>query len=71
MSRLADKKFWDLAFGRALRTFLQGFITLLGTDLVNIIDIPYASIFGLAATMALISLATSAIKKLPEEDLGD
>lgn len=69
MSRLLDKKFWDLAIGRAFRTFLQGFVTLLGTDMVNIIDIPYASIFGLAATMALVSLLTSAIKKLPEEEL--
>ena len=71
MSRLLSKKFWDCALGRAFRTFLQGFVTLLGTDAVNIIDIPFASICGVALTMALVSLCTSMIKRLPEEDLDE
>lgn len=69
MSRLANKEFWDCAAGRAFRTFLQGFVTLLGTDAVNIIDVPFAKICGVAITMGLVSLCTSMVKRLPEEDL--
>lgn len=67
MTRLLDKTFWNYALGRAFRTFLQGFVTLLGTDAVNIIDVPFASICGVACTMALVSVCTSMIARLPEE----
>lgn len=67
MTRLMDKQFWNYALGRAFRTFLQGFVTLLGTDAVNIIDVPFASICGVACTMALVSVCTSMIARLPEE----
>lgn len=68
MTRLQNKRFWDYALGRAFRTFLQGFVTLLGTDAVNIVDVPFASICGVALTMALVSLCMSIAKRLPEED---
>ena len=68
MTRLMDKTFWNYALGRAFRTFLQGFVTLLGTDAVNIIDVPFASICGVACTMALVSVCTSMIARLPEEE---
>ena len=68
MTRLLNKQFWNYAIGRAFRTFLQGFVTLLGTDAVNIIDVPFASICGVACTMALVSLCMSMIARLPEED---
>ena len=71
MTRLADKQFWNYAIGRAFRTFLQGFVTLLGTDMVNIIDVPFASICGVACTMALVSVCTSMIARLPEEGESD
>lgn len=71
MTRLMDKQFWNYAIGRAFRTFLQGFVTLLGTDMVNIIDIPFASICGVACTMALVSICTSMIARLPEEGESD
>lgn len=68
MTRLLNKQFWNYALGRAFRTFLQGFVTLLGTDAVNIIEVPFASICGVACTMALVSLCMSMIARLPEED---
>lgn len=71
MTRLMDKQFWNYAIGRAFRTFLQGFVTLLGTDMVNIIDIPFTSICGVACTMALVSICTSMIARLPEEGESD
>lgn len=68
MTRLLNKNFWNYALGRALRTFLQGFATLLGTDAMNIIDVPFAQICGVACTMAMLSLMMSMVKQLPEED---
>ena len=47
MTRLMDKQFWNYAIGRAFQTFLQGFVTLLGTDMVNIIDIQ--TVIGISA----------------------
>ena len=71
MTRLANKQFWNYALGRAFRTFLQGFVTLLGTDAINIIEVPFASICGVACTMALVSLCMSMIARLPEESDND
>lgn len=50
---------------RALKTFCQGCIALIGADYINIMDIDWATILGTAATMALLSLLTS-IAGLPE-----
>ena len=59
-------KKWAYAAGiRALKTFCQGLITLIGSDYINIIDIDWPSALGMAATMALISLLTS-MAGLPE-----
>ena len=59
-------KKWMYAAGiRALKTFCQGLVTLIGSDYINIIDIDWPSALGMAATMALISFLTSAAG-LPE-----
>ena len=59
-------KKWMYAAGiRALKTFCQGLVTLIGSDYINIIDIDWPSALGMAATLALISLLTSAAG-LPE-----
>lgn len=50
---------------RALKTFCQGCIALIGADYINIMDIDWPTILGTAATMALLSLLTS-IAGLPE-----
>lgn len=57
---------WIVAAGiRALKTFAQSLITLIGTDYINIVDLNWTSILGISATMALLSLLTS-IVGLPE-----
>ena len=57
---------WLVCAGlRALRTFAQGLIALIGSNVINIVDINWASILGISATMALLSLLTS-IAGLPE-----
>lgn len=59
-------KTWIAAAGvRALKTFCQGAITLIGADYINIIDIDWPYILGTCATMALLSLFTS-VAGLPE-----
>lgn len=59
-------KRWIIAAGiRAIKTFCQGMIALIGADYINIIDIDWPYILGTSATMALLSLLTS-IAGLPE-----
>lgn len=63
------KEFWKSALIRALRTFCQSLVTLIGTDYVNIIDIDWITILGIAATTALMSILTSIATGLPESEL--
>ena len=59
-------KNWFKAAGiRALKTFCQGMIALIGADYINIVDIDWYTIIGTCATMALLSLLTS-VTGLPE-----
>jgi hypothetical protein len=66
---------WIYAAGiRAIKTFCQGCVTLIGADYINIIDLDWPYIIGTAATMALLSLLTSVAglpelkEETPEED---
>lgn len=59
------KKWWRAALIRAARTFAQGLVTLIGSEAINIIDLNWPHMLGMAATMALVSLLTS-IGGLPE-----
>jgi len=62
-----SKKWWKAAGIRALRTFAQGLVTLIGSEAIGITEIDWLKILGIAATMALVSLLTS-IGGLPEVD---
>ena len=57
---------WAKAAGiRSLKTFCQGLVTLIGSSVVNIVDLDWVTMIGMAATMAVVSLLTS-IAGLPE-----
>lgn len=57
---------WIEAAGiRALKTFCQGCVTLIGADYINIMDLDWKTIIGTSLTMALLSLLTS-VAGLPE-----
>lgn len=59
-------KAWFKAAGiRALKTFCQGLVTLIGSDMINIIDLDWMKMIGICSTMAVVSLLTS-IAGLPE-----
>lgn len=61
-------KKWFIAAGiRALKTFCQAAVTLIGTDYVKITDLDWQGILATAATMAVLSLLTS-LAGLPELD---
>lgn len=62
------KDFWKCALVRAIRTFCQSLVTLIGTEAVNIIDIDWLTILGIAATTAVMSILTSIATGLPESE---
>lgn len=62
------KSFWKSAAIRALRTFCQSLVALIGTDAVSIIDIEWPVVLGISATTALLSILTSIATGLPESD---
>lgn len=68
-----SKKWWLKWLGaagiRAVKTFAQAIITLIGSDYISIVDLNWVSILGISATMALLSLLTS-IVGLPEIEEG-
>jgi hypothetical protein len=68
-----SKKWWlkwlSAASIRAIKTFAQAIITLIGSDYISIVDLNWVSILGISATMALLSLLTS-IVGLPEIEEG-
>ena len=52
---------------RALKTFCQGLVTLIGSDMINIIALDWPKMIGISATMAAVSILTS-IAGLPDVD---
>lgn len=65
------KSFWKSAAIRALRTFCQSLVALIGTDAVSIIDIEWPVVLGISATTALLSILTSIATGLPESDTNE
>lgn len=61
-------KKWCRAAGiRAVKTFCQSLVTLIGTKAVSIIDLDWKAMVGVALTTAVVSILTS-IAGLPEVD---
>lgn len=60
-----NKDWLKAALIRALKTFCQGLVTMIGADYISIVDLDWVRMLGMAATMALVSILTS-IAGLPE-----
>lgn len=59
---------WSKKAGiRAIKTMAQSALTLVGSDMVNIVSLDWKYILGACATMGVISLLTS-IVGIPEEE---
>jgi hypothetical protein len=53
--------FWKDAAERAIRTFAQALLALIGTDLVGIVDLDWPQLLAVGATAAVVSLLTSVV----------
>lgn len=63
-------KKWCIAAGvRSVKTGAQAAITLIGTDMVNIVSLDWPQIAGVTATMMVVSILTS-IAGVPEVEEG-
>ena len=51
--------FWRAACERAIKTFAQTLVVLLGAGATGITSVPWADNLGIAATTAVLSLLTS------------
>lgn len=60
-------EFWKAVAIRAVRTMAQGAVVLIGTNIVNIVDIDWPQILGCVATMGVMSILMS-LAGLPEVD---
>ena len=50
---------------RAIKTMAQGAVTLIGSDMANIVSLDWLTILGMCATMGVVSLLTS-VAGIPE-----
>lgn len=53
------KLYWQDALIRALKTFAQALIAVIGTDAIGITDVDWAAALGVAALAGVLSLLTS------------
>lgn len=60
------KTFIKDALLRALRTFCQTLVALIGADQVSIVDLDWVGMLSVAATAAVVSILTSIATGLPE-----
>lgn len=64
MSILTNRTWWDAALVRALRTFFQTLVAMIGTSVV-FTDVDWIMVLSAAGLAALLSLAQS-LSGLPE-----
>lgn len=60
-------RWWAAAGIRAVKTFAQTEVSLIGADLISIVDIDWLGMAAVGATSAVVSLLTS-LAGLPELD---
>lgn len=54
-----DSRFWIAAAERAIKTFAQAMIALIGTDMIGITDLAWGQLLAASATATLLSVLTS------------
>lgn len=59
MAFLYSKSFWSDAFERAVKTFAQTAVALIGTQVTGILDVNWVQLVSAAGLAALVSVLTS------------
>lgn len=59
MSALLASAFWAAAAERAIKTFAQTAVALLGSDAVGLFDVNWASVASASGMAAVVSILTS------------
>lgn len=67
MNNLMNRSWWSAALIRALKTFCQTAVALIGTGATGIIEVDWLNIVSVSALAAVVSILTS-IAGLPEVD---
>lgn len=67
MDNLKSKKWWKAAGTRAIKTFFQTFVGVIGTSAVVLSDVNWAVVISASALAGILSLGTS-LAGLPEVD---
>ena len=70
MNKVGFKRWIAAAGVRALKTFAQTAVGMLGGDLVGVLDVDWLAIVSVSATAAVLSLLTS-IGGLPELEMEE
>lgn len=69
MDKESIKKWLVATSIRAVKTGAQAVVTLIGSDMVNIVSLDWPQILGITATMMVLSVCTS-IAGVPEVESG-
>lgn len=67
---LAALEGWAIATGiRAIKTAGEALVVLIGSDMINVVDLNWSYILGATVTMMILSVAMS-LKGIPEVNDG-
>lgn len=67
---LAALEDWAIATGiRAIKTAGEALVVLIGSDMINVVDLDWSYILGATVTMMILSVAMS-LKGIPEVNDG-
>lgn len=70
MGQLTDRRWWEAAGTRAIRTTAQTAFSLIGTNAIGMTDVDWPAVASAAALAAVLSLLMS-IASLPEAEGGE
>lgn len=66
MKWLKDRKWWDLAVGRAVRTCAQSAVAYIGTSATMMNDVNWKGVVSAAVFGGVVSILTSIAVGIPE-----
>lgn len=58
---IISKAFWSFSGERAIKTFAQAAVAVLGTGSIGLLEIDYINVISIAGGAALLSLLTSVV----------